>query len=117
MNYRHSYHAGNFADVVKHIALVAILLHLQKKDTPFAVIDSHAGRGSYDLASNEARKTGEAAAGIEKLRRLVADGALGRYLEEVGNSTTYPGSPVIAAKLLRPQDRLVAVEKHPEEFA
>ena len=117
MNYRHAYHAGNFADVVKHVALTSILLHLQKKATPFAVIDSHAGRGAYDLAGVEARKTSEAAAGIEKLRGLAAQGALGRYLEIAGDTQSYPGSPLIAAKLLRPQDRLVAVEKHPEEFA
>ena len=117
MNYRHAYHAGNFADIAKHLALVAILLHLQKKDTPFAVIDSHAGRGSYDLAGIEAQKTGEAAAGIEKLRGLKSEGALGYYLEIAGDSSGYPGSPLIAAKLLRPQDRLVAIEKHPEEFA
>ena len=117
MNYRHSYHAGNFADVIKHIALVTIILHLQKKDAPFAVIDTHAGRGSYDLAGDEAQRTGEAAAGIERLRGLTADGALGRYLEAVGGTSIYPGSPLIAAKLLRPQDRLVGIEKHPEEFA
>ena len=70
MNYRHAFHAGNFADVVKHLAEVAILQHLAKKDAPFAVIDSHAGRGRYDLASPEARKTGEAGAGIDKLRDL-----------------------------------------------
>jgi 23S rRNA (adenine2030-N6)-methyltransferase len=95
---------------------VAILLHLAKKDTPFAVIDSHAGRGSYDLSGEEARKTGEAAGGIEKLRGLSADGALGRYLELTHDNAAYPGSPLIAVKLLRPQDRLVAVEKHAEEF-
>jgi 23S rRNA (adenine2030-N6)-methyltransferase len=117
MNYRHAYHAGNFADVVKHVALVAVLLHLQKKDTAFAVIDSHGGRGSYDLSAEEARKTGEAAAGIEKLRGLVAEGALERYLDIASDPARYPGSPLIAAKMLRPQDRLVAVEKHPEEFA
>src|SRR5580704_4496758 len=118
MNYRHAYHAGNFADVVKHLALTDILLHLQKKDTPFAVIDSHAGRGSYDLSSLEARKTGEAVNGIEKLRGLEADGALGRYLALANeNPDHYPGSPLIAAKLLRPQDRLLAIEKHAEEFA
>jgi 23S rRNA (adenine2030-N6)-methyltransferase len=116
MNYRHSYHAGNFADVVKHVALVAILLHLQRKDSAFAVIDSHGGRGLYDLAAEESRKTGEAAAGIEKLRGLTADGALGRYLELAGDPKFYPGSPLIAAKMLRPQDRLVAIEKHPAEF-
>src|SRR5262245_51236650 len=60
MNYRHGYHAGNFADVVKHVALVAILLHLKKKDTAFSVIDSHGGRGVYDLAGAEAVRTGEA---------------------------------------------------------
>ena len=60
MNYRHGYHAGNFADVVKHVALVAILLHLKRKDAGFAVMDSHAGRGRYDPAGAEAGKTGEA---------------------------------------------------------
>ena len=83
MNYRHAYHAGNFADVVKHLAEVAILSHLAKKDAPFAVIDSHAGRGRYDLASEEARKTGEAAAGIEKLARIVR-AAIARPLSRPG---------------------------------
>ncbi len=117
MNYRHAFHAGNFADVVKHVALVRILLHLRKKDTPFAVIDSHAGRGIYDLASDEAQRTGEAANGIELLRGLKRPEALEQYLtlvQEAGKSM-YPGSPLIAAKMLRPQDRLVAIEKHPEE--
>lgn len=117
MNYRHAFHAGNFADVVKHVALVRILLHLRKKETPFAVIDSHAGRGLYDLAGDEAQRTGEAANGIERLRGVKGPEALERYLtlvEESGKGL-YPGSPLIAAKLLRPQDRLVAVEKHPEE--
>jgi 23S rRNA (adenine2030-N6)-methyltransferase len=115
MNYRHSFHAGNFADVVKHIALVRILLHLRRKETPFAVIDSHAGRGLYDLTSDEARRTGEAASGIERLRGLEGPEALTRYLELAGDESAYPGSPVIAARMLRPQDRLVAIEKHPEE--
>jgi 23S rRNA (adenine2030-N6)-methyltransferase len=119
MNYRHGYHAGNFADVVKHIALVAILLHLKKKDAGFAVVDSHAGRGAYDLSGTEAVKTGEAAAGIGKLRDLggVMPEALSSYLalakEKDGR---YPGSPLIAAKLLRVQDRLTAIEKHRQEF-
>ena len=119
MNYRHAFHAGNFADVAKHVALVRILLHLRKKDTPFAVIDSHAGRGIYDLASDAARRTGEAQYGIERLRGLKGPEALERYLalvEESGDRL-YPGSPLIAAKMLRPQDRLVAIEKHPEEAA
>ena len=67
MNYRHLYHAGNFADVLKHTALVAVLAHLRKKDTPFAVIDAHAGRGVYDLSSVEAKKTGEADTGIVRV--------------------------------------------------
>ena len=110
MNYRHSYHAGNFADVVKHLAQVAILTHLAKKETPFAVIDSHAGRGSYDLGSQEALKTGEAASGIQTLDGLSGLPLLDRYLSLVGEGgRTYPGSPLIAAKMLRPQDRLVEI--------
>ncbi|HTC84625.1 MAG TPA: 23S rRNA (adenine(2030)-N(6))-methyltransferase RlmJ [Rhizomicrobium sp.] len=133
MNYRHGYHAGNFADVVKHVALVAVLLHLRKKDAAFSVIDSHAGRGLYDLSGDQALRTGEAQAGIARL--LDIDGAmpeaLSTYLSLVkegsgGGGTSaksgatidrYPGSPMIAAKLLRPQDRLTAIEKHPQEFA
>jgi 23S rRNA (adenine2030-N6)-methyltransferase len=117
MNYRHGFHAGNFADVVKHLALVRILLHLRRKETPFAVIDSHAGRGVYDLTSEEARATSEAETGIEKLRGLDGPEALQTYLSLAADAKAYPGSPLIAAKLLRPQDRLVAVEKHPEEAA
>lgn len=119
MNYRHGYHAGNFADVVKHIALVAILLHLRKKDTAFSVVDSHAGRGAYDLKGAEAGKTGEARDGIARLADLSGEmpQALSTYLSLAGESAFYPGSPLIAAKLLRPQDRLTAIEKHPEEFA
>ena len=121
MNYRHGYHAGNFADVVKHVALVAILSHLKKKDTAFAVVDSHAGRGMYDLAGVEASRTGEAQSGIARLLDLTGalPPALSTYLAlaKEGGENTYPGSPVIAAKLLRPQDRLTAIEKHPEEFA
>jgi len=119
MNYRHSYHAGNFADVVKHLAEVAVLTHLAKKDAPFAAIDSHAGRGLYDLGAEEARKTGEAEAGIGKLQHVSASPLLARYLALVSESgaTSYPGSPLIAARMLRPQDRLAAIEKHPEEAA
>jgi len=116
MNYRHGYHAGNFADVVKHIALIAILDYLKKKDTAFAVIDTHAGRGSYDLAGEHAGKTGEAGNGIARLRGLSGPPALSTYLD-LAAGERYPGSPLIAAQLLRPQDRLTAIEKHPEEFA
>ena len=116
MNYRHAYHAGNFADVVKHVALISILLHLRRKETPFAVIDSHAGAGLYDLNSEAARATGEAEGGITALRDL-AEGpsALREYLRLAASPHAYPGSPLIAARLLRPQDRLVAIEKHPED--
>jgi len=119
MNYRHGYHAGNFADVVKHIALVRILLHLRRKDAPFAVVDSHAGRGLYDLAGEQAGKTGEAKGGIARLMDMAGDlpESLAAYLALVKGSGGYPGSPLIAAKLLRPQDRLTAIEKHPEEAA
>src|SRR5215813_10112195 len=116
MNYRHAYHAGNFADVLKHVALVSGLLHLRKKDKPFAVIDTHAGRGLYDLAGSEAGRTGESADGIVKLlSHGSTNAALSSYLEIAGSFgwNRYPGSPLIAEKLLRSKDRLVAVEKHP----
>ena len=90
-----------------------------KRDTPFAVLDSHAGRGLYDLSADEAQRTGEAQGGIARLGGLKGPETLDRYLalvEESGKEM-YPGSPLIAAKMLRPQDRLVAIEKHPEEAA
>ncbi len=119
MNYRHEYHAGNFADVVKHLALVAILLHLKKKHTPFAVVDTHAGAGLYALAGEKAARTAEAESGIGRLGGI-SDGtpSLRAYLECVwaSGAENYPGSPLIVARLLRPKDRLVAIEKHPEDF-
>ena len=119
MNYRHGYHAGNFADVTKHIALVALLLHLRKKETAFSVVDSHAGRGAYDLSGEQSLRTGEAEKGAARLMDLSGDlpEALSTYLSLVREGRLYPGSPLIAARLLRPQDRLTAIEKHPEEFA
>jgi 23S rRNA (adenine2030-N6)-methyltransferase len=120
MNYRHAYHAGNFADVLKHAALVGVLLHLCKKDTPFAVIDTHGGRGLYDLQGVEAKKTAEAAGGILRLLRMDAlPGVLGPYCDVVRGfgEGVYPGSPLIAARLLRTKDRLVGIEKDPEEQA
>ena len=122
MNYRHAFHAGNFADVVKHLALVCILLHLRRKDAGFVVIDTHAGRGTYDLTSEAAQRTGEAARGIGRILGLLDQGAvlpdvLQRYLQIVKTSGegVYPGSPLIAASLLRPQDRFVGIEKNTEE--
>lgn len=121
MNYRHGYHAGNFADVLKHVALVRILQHLRKKDSAFAVVDSHGGRGLYDLAGEQAGRTHEAQNGIARLLDLSGEmpESLAAYLVLVQESGAnhYPGSPLIAAKLLRPQDRLTAIEKHPEEAA
>ena len=117
MNYRHAFHAGNFADVVKHLVLVACLLHLRKKEQPFAVIDTHAGRGRYDLEGDEASRTGEAANGIGRLGGVTAEGALGEYLALARGEIFYPGSPLLAAMLLRPSDRLVAIEKHAEDVA
>lgn len=119
MNYRHAYHAGNFADVVKHAALVSVILHLKKKDKPFAVIDSHAGRGIYDTASTEAEKTGEAADGIGRLlAQSSVPGVLAPYLDIVRSfgDGRYPGSPLIAARMLRGSDRLVAIEFHAGEY-
>ncbi len=118
VNYRHAYHAGNFADVVKHLALVAVLDHLKRKDKPFAVIDTHAGCGLYDLQSEEASKTGEAEAGIRRLAELNSETSLlAEYLKlaRAFGTERYPGSPLFAAQMLRAQDRLVAVEKHEEE--
>jgi 23S rRNA (adenine2030-N6)-methyltransferase len=124
MNYRHAFHAGNFADVMKHLALVAILLRLRKKDAPFAVIDTHAGRGLYDLSGAAAARTGEAANGIARLMvpAVMASAlpeTLHRYLAivEGASGRFYPGSPLIATMLLRRQDRLVAIEKQADEAA
>lgn len=119
MNYRHAFHAGNFADVAKHLALIGALRHLRKKDAPFAVIDTHAGRGVYDLSGPEAVRTNEAGGGILRLRQAgLGDKPelLSAYLEEAAGPL-YPGSPLISARHIRAQDRLVAVEKHPEDAA
>ena len=122
MNYRHAYHAGNFADVVKHLVLVDVLLHLKKKDKHFFVLDTHAGSGMYDLAGGEAARTGEAGQGIARLLPLSRENlpeTLRVYLEcvDAAGASHYPGSPLIAARLLRAGDRLAAIEKHPQEFA
>jgi 23S rRNA (adenine2030-N6)-methyltransferase len=123
MNYRHAFHAGNFADVIKHIVLVRILLYLQEKPAAFRVIDSHAGGGLYDLTGAEAQRGGEWLTGIARLYQARLSPAvqelLAPYLDIVrafnppGKLKTYPGSPLIARALLRPQDRLVACEVEP----
>jgi 23S rRNA (adenine2030-N6)-methyltransferase len=129
MNYRHGYHAGNFADVLKHTALCELLRLLTAKDKKLFVLDTHAGAGGYDLAGGLARRTGEAEAGIVRLAATPRAGmppAVARYLAAVaafdrkfgpsgGPPRRYPGSPRLVRAALRPGDRFVACELHPEE--
>lgn len=116
MNYRHGFHAGNHADCLKHALLVALLGALRRKDTPFAVADLHAGRGTYDLAGEQAMRTGEWRGGIGRLLDAPPE-PLGEYVSLVQRLGLYPGSPAIIRALLRQGDRLVANEKHAEEHA
>ena len=116
MNYRHAYHAGNFADCMKHAMLAWLLRALARKPAPFAVLDTHAGAGAYDLDGEAASRTGEAAAGIKKLLHDTP-AALADYVCVVREVGLYPGSPVLLRALLRPVDRLICCELHPEEFA
>jgi 23S rRNA (adenine2030-N6)-methyltransferase len=128
MNYRHSYHAGNFADVLKHAVLALVLEYMKRKEAPLRVIDTHAGAGRYALTSPEAEKTGEWQGGIARLvgpdaKPLPAGVArhLQPYLDVVRAQNAgdrlgvYPGSPAIALELLRPQDTLIANELHSQE--
>lgn len=122
MNYRHGYHAGNFADVFKHAILARVLAHLNAKDAAYRVIDTHAGAGSYDLDGRQARATGEHLGGIRRLHGNLPAGKalelLQPYLDAVaGHAPLYPGSPLIAQQLTRAQDALVFCELHPEEHA
>lgn len=119
MNYRHAFHAGNFADCLKHALLVWIVRALGRKAAPFRVLDTHAGAGAYDLGSEEAQRGGEWQAGIGRLLE-VTNGPLADYValaREAGAPARYPGSPELVRALLRPEDRLVCVELHPEEHA
>ncbi|PWJ85201.1 23S rRNA (adenine2030-N6)-methyltransferase [Pseudaminobacter salicylatoxidans] len=125
MNYRHAYHAGNFADVVKHAVLARLVEYLKQKDKAFRVIDTHAGIGLYDLGSEEAGKTGEWRGGIGRLLDATfspeAAALLKPYLDAVGETDAsgelsfYPGSPLVVRRLLRKQDRLSAIELHPQD--
>ena len=122
MNYRHAFHAGNHADVLKHVVLLGMLEALERKDSPFFVLDTHAGRGQYLLQGEQSDRTGEARGGIFRLfvlhglpplvqhylRRVQAD-------NPVGALVNYPGSPLLVAQAMRAQDRLVACELQPEE--
>ncbi|MBI3419726.1 MAG: 23S rRNA (adenine(2030)-N(6))-methyltransferase RlmJ [Proteobacteria bacterium] len=130
MNYRHAYHAGNLADIFKHLTLAHLLVQLRDKDTPFCVIDTHAGAGSYDLRGTEALKTCEAQSGAFAFAKLEPDAALAPLQEVLAKWNLgisfgkdfqekqlrfYPGSPAIIQHYARANDRLLAVEKHPEE--
>ncbi len=120
LSYRHSYHAGNFADVLKHIVLIEILLHLGKKDKAYDYIDTHAGAGLYDLRSVHAEKLQEYQTGIGKLNATDWP-ELNRYFEVINKLNTdgvmrlYPGSPMIARHFMRPQDRGWLYELHSED--
>ena len=124
MNYRHAFHAGGFADVIKHIVLARILTYLQDKPAAFRVIDTHAGAGVYDLAGDEARRSGEWLTGIARVMQArfseAAAPLVQPYLDIVRafnpkrDLQAYPGSPLIARALLRPQDRLTACEVEPK---
>ncbi|MDX2204402.1 MAG: 23S rRNA (adenine(2030)-N(6))-methyltransferase RlmJ [Hyphomicrobiaceae bacterium] len=130
MNYRHAFHAGNFADVLKHAVLARVIDYMKRKQAPFRVVDTHAGIGRYDLRSLEAGKTGEWQLGIGRLMgpgRVEISGPahalLAPYLDAVsaenggGPLQLYPGSPRLALRLMRACDRLVANELHPEDAA
>ena len=126
MNYRHAFHAGNFADVLKHVVLIMLVEHLKKKPAPFFFLDTHAGRGRYDLSQAESQKSGEYRDGIGRLLEvrpadltpeLATYVGLVRQAAGPGRSaiTAYPGSPVVVALLRRPSDRLVLVEMEARE--
>lgn len=129
MNYRHIYHAGNFADVVKHVILTALLSSLARKDAPYCYIDTHAGIGYYDLFAQESQKTKEFINGIEKVIAqdnpppvvktfLQAVHAINNRLlhAQYASLRYYPGSPMIARHFARPHDRLIASELHPDDY-
>jgi 23S rRNA (adenine2030-N6)-methyltransferase len=126
MNYRHAYHAGNFADVLKHVVLMMLVEHLKKKPTPFFYLDTHSGRGLYDLSEAQAQRSGEYKNGISRILEAPAAALpleVASYAQLVRESagkghsaiTAYPGSPLIVAKLRRPTDRLVLMETQPKE--
>ena len=124
MNYRHAYHAGNHADVLKHAVLARVITHMMKKDKPFRVIDAHAGTGVYDLGGIEAGKTGEWEGGIGRLAEPFAaevEALLAPYRQVIaalnpqGGVRIYPGSPELALRLMRDSDRMIANELHPQD--
>lgn len=126
MNYRHGFHAGNFADVLKHAVLMRVLTYLKQKDAAFRVIDTHGGAGLYDLADGEAERTLEARDGIVRIDRSPlapeVETLLAPWREALAaarathGDSAYPGSPWLARHALREQDRMVAAELHPQTF-
>lgn len=124
LSYRHSFHAGNHADVLKHIVLMLILENLKLKDKGFYYLDTHAGVGRYQLSSDEAEKTGEYKEGIGRLwERTDLPQEISHYVDLIKHLNFgakalryYAGSPLIAAQLLRPQDRALLTELHPRDF-
>lgn len=123
LSYQHSYHAGNRADLHKHGLLTWLLTHLTQKDKPASFLDVFAGRGLYDITSDAANKTGEAEAGITRVFARAWPDALApwqailKQLNPQGGLRYYAGSPLLAQKLLRPQDRINLCELHPLEFS
>ena len=125
MNYRHAYHAGNFADVLKHVVLVATLEQLTRKASALFFLDTHAGRGNYPIEAIETQRTGEFRAGILPLLSAPAPPEpVARYLDivrrlgtEDGRLVSYPGSPLVALECLRPEDRAAFTELEPAEAA
>ena len=121
MNYKHIYHAGNFADIAKHVGLLYCLDALKRKDSAFFALDTHAGRGFYDLQAPEVSKSGEAERGIQRLIETgLSIGELGAYFTAIRSRrgkrlAQYPGSPALIAAALRPIDRALFVELMPAE--
>ncbi len=122
LSYQHGYHAGNHADVLKHIVLCRVLVRLNQKVRGWTYLDTHAGSGSYDLSGSMATKTGDADSGIHRLRGATgAPAAVANYLEQIATFSNkykgeYPGSPLLAASFARDVDRLVCCERHPAEY-
>ena len=120
LSYQHLFHAGNLADVQKHAALAWVLEYMTRKDKPLTYVETHGGRGLYDLTADEAVKTGEAAAGIEAVASWFEYTPYGDVLAACraeNGETAYPGSPWIASRLLRGDDILHIAELHPQEHA
>ncbi|KTD24440.1 23S rRNA (adenine(2030)-N(6))-methyltransferase RlmJ [Legionella maceachernii] len=124
LSYQHGYHAGSFADVIKHLTLTRVLVYMTSKEKPLFYLETHSGRGMYDLKNSQAMKTGENLQGISLLwlQKAKLPAVFSQYLHVIHHVNEseelrfYPGSPSLAIDLLRPQDRLYCCELHPREF-